>query len=666
MRIHLLLFVALICSSFLMAQDTFNDDFEGFTEGDFVTSGADNWNTWNNSSGGAVDARISVDQAYSGSNSLLLQGGGSTDIVLDFGGVSNSGMFIYTAKMFFPAGKGGYLNFQGTSTPGQTWTMNAYFNVNGGLIIDDAQNVQVATTFAQDTWIEVGFEVNLDANQWRVLLDGECVGIFMNGSTNAIAALNLYPRDNNDQFYIDDISYSWDEEAPIVTPSANDAAISLDADDAISFAGAVLPITGTLTNFGTNTINEVELSYTIGADVNTQTLSGLNLLTGSLDFALDNNVTLIDGNTPVVVRVVSVNGGVDENDCNYKAAVNYTGFTPHPDKNVFVEEGTGTWCVWCPRGDVFMNRMANKYQDKFVGIAVHNGNNDPMVVAEWDGGVGPFPGFTGYPGVIFDRSNVIDPSNLEASIIAGLQQAPNATMTHQATYEESSRELSISILTNFANDVDGDYRLVVGMTEDGVTGTSDGYNQANAYANQGPDAMGDYGILPNPVPAAQMVYNHTARALLTPFGGEENAFGVDIVTAGDYEHTFTYVVPEGYDLSKMHIVSAVVTANGADNGETSKVSQFVDTFDPQLDNTISIFPNPTQGLTQISIQLQKTTDVSISVVDAMGNLVSNRTYNNMSGNNVYPVDANDLASGVYYIRISTGDSFATKKIIVSK
>ena len=50
----------------------------------------------------------------------------------------------------------------------------------------------------------------------------------------------------------------------------------------------------------------------------------------------------------------------------------------------------------------------------------------------------------------------------------------------------------------------------------------------------------------------------------------------------------------------------------------------------------------------------------------MGNLVSNRTYNNMNGNNVYPVDATDLVSGVYYIRISTGDRFATKKIIVAK
>ena len=96
-------------------------------------------------------------------------------------------------------------------------------------------------------------------------------------------------------------------------------------------------------------------------------------------------------------------------------------------------------------------------------------------------------------------------------------------------------------------------------------------------------------------------------------------------------------------------------------------SRYLTDIASQIENeTIRIFPNPTQGLTQISIQLQKTTDVSISVVDAMGNLVSNRTYNNMNGNNVYPVDATDLVSGVYYIRISTGDRFATKKIIVAK
>jgi len=38
----------------------------------------------------------------------------------------------------------------------------------------------------------------------------------------------------------------------------------------------------------------------------------------------------------------------------------------------------------------------------------------------------------------------------------------------------------------------------------------------------------------------------------------------------------------------------------------------------------------------------------------------------MTGENIYPIDASDLASGVYYIRISTGDKFATKKLIVAK
>ena len=663
---NLLLLIAMFCSGILIAQDTFNDNFEGFAEGDFVTSGADNWNTWNNSTGGAVDARISSDQSASGTNALLLQGGGSTDIVLDFGGVRNSGMFIFSTKMYFPAGKGGYMNFQGTSTPGQTWTMNAAFGTNGSLAIDDAEVVQVASTYKQEEWFELGFEINLDANQWKVLINGECVGVFFNGTTNAVASLNLYPRDNNDQFYIDDIIYTWEADAPIVTPSVNDAAISLDAADAVSLAGAQLPITGTLTNFGTAVINEVQLAYSIGENDYTQTLSGLDLLTGSYDFTLENSVILSDGITPVVVKVISVNGSMDENDCNDKGAVNFTGFVPHPDKNVFVEEGTGTWCPWCPRGDVFMNRMADKYQDRFVGIAVHNGQNDPMVVSDWDAGIGPFPGFTGYPGVIFERSNVIDPSGLEPSVILGLQNAPLSIMTHEAVYDESSRELTITVVTNFMSDASGDYRLVVGMTEDGVTGTSAAYNQANNYAGAGPDAMGDYGILPNPVPAAQMVYNHTARALLTPFGGLDDAFGTGDITAGAYENTFTYTVPETYDLEKMHIVSAVISAAGADNAKTSKVSLFVDTFDPVLENSISISPNPTNGITQVSVQLDKVSDVTIQVIDAVGNLLSNRLYQNMNGENIYPVDATHLASGVYYLRISTNDKFATKKIIVAK
>ena len=40
-----------------------------------------------------------------------------------------------------------------------------------------------------------------------------------------------------------------------------------------------------------------------------------------------------------------------------------------------MEEGTGTWCGWCPRGIVAFRYMAEKYPETFIGIAVHKSDN---------------------------------------------------------------------------------------------------------------------------------------------------------------------------------------------------------------------------------------------------------------------------------------------------
>ena len=53
------------------------------------------------------------------------------------------------------------------------------------------------------------------------------------------------------------------------------------------------------------------------------------------------------------------------------------------------------------------------------------------------------------------------------------------------------------------------------LTEDGVRRVmTSGYNQVNAYAGNALGPMGGFESLPNPVPAAQMVYDHVARVLL--------------------------------------------------------------------------------------------------------------------------------------------------------
>ena len=48
----------------------------------------------------------------------------------------------------------------------------------------------------------------------------------------------------------------------------------------------------------------------------------------------------------------------------------------HYPRTVVYEEGTGTWCGWCPLGGFLLDELGRQHPDRFVGIAVHR--NDEM------------------------------------------------------------------------------------------------------------------------------------------------------------------------------------------------------------------------------------------------------------------------------------------------
>ena len=667
---HLLSFLLLFCCLGLSAQ-SFADDFESYGVGEYPSATNPTWTTWSGTEGGAEDVRVTDANALSGTNSIYFEGegaGGPQDVILDFGGVKNSGTFTFSASFFVPTGKGAYFNFQGTGSPGQIWSLNTFMRPNGSFEVDDTQALWVSSSFRHDSWFNVTIEANLTYNFWRVFMDGNCIGSFSNTGTNAVASLDLFSIDANYDFYVDDVSYDYSVDAEEPAEIVDDVFLVLNSNETFGFAGLERQISGTFINNGVNTISSVELDYNIGADNYSELLENLDIPAGeSLDFNLQNTVVLQNDPTTVGVSVLRVNGNDgDDDECNNVGSLTYSGFTPHPDRKVFAEEATGTWCQWCPRGDVFMNLMAERYPDHFVGIAVHNG--DPMVVSEWDSGLPSFPGFSGYPSVIFDRTTIIDPSQLEPNVAANLQLAPESTSEHWATFDEASRELTVTVATTFAEQAIGDYRLVVGLTEDGVMGSSSAYAQSNAYAGGGNGVMGGYENLPNPVPASIMVYNHTSRALFTPFSGLQNAFSANvIVSPGTYENTFSYVIPAGYNIENMHIVSAVLKSGGlADNAHSTTIESSVDTKDLSFENDITLSPNPANELTHIRIPLEETSTVKIQVVDAMGRTIQYRDYGKMSGDQVYPLLTHNFTPGIYYIKIQANDKFGIKKLMISK
>ena len=61
-----------------------------------------------------------------------------------------------------------------------------------------------------------------------------------------------------------------------------------------------------------------------------------------------------------------------------------------------VEEYTGTWCGNCPRGIVGLSRLAEDFGDRFIGIAIHTGDSEPMVIPTYPSlvpGAGGIPAF---------------------------------------------------------------------------------------------------------------------------------------------------------------------------------------------------------------------------------------------------------------------------------
>ena len=92
-------------------------------------------------------------------------------------------------------------------------------------------------------------------------------------------------------------------------------------------------------------------------------------------------------------------------------------------------------------------------------------------------------------------------------------------------------------------------------------------------------------------------------------------------------------------------------------------------FDPPLsieDNTIgkfSIYPNPNDGSFNVKLNGQTSENISISVFDIRGRSIFNNIYSNSSNFNER-VDLNGVHSGIYMMKIQSGNQTITKKIIV--
>jgi len=208
-----------------------------------------------------------------------------------------------------------------------------------------------------------------------------------------------------------------------------------------------------------------------------------------------------------------------------------------------------------------------------------------------------------------------------------------------------------------------DYRLAVILTEDGVTGTSSGYNQANAYAGGGNGPMGGYENLPNPVPAADMVYDHVARAILGSFDGQVGSIPASIDADGEYTYTFNYSIPADFAEENMHIV-VVVVDNATGNILNANTFGMAPNSNTEIASPIDlkVFPNPTAS--NVNVTFDAEGDYQVYITNISGKLMASKQFTNLSGEQVVEFDVSGYAAGSYVLTVSGEQSSYSKTVII--
>ncbi|HEY0031253.1 MAG TPA: T9SS type A sorting domain-containing protein [Bacteroidia bacterium] len=666
----------LIAATMSKAQ-TFSDTFESYTSGIALGPQSPDWRTWAGAGGGADDANVVITDNHTtgGTKSIYFSStssaGGPQDVVLPFTASAplSTGQFTFTSWFKVPTSKTAYFNFQGTSTMGNMYVLDCFMTSTGAVNIQNAGTIVASGTHPFGAWFELTITANFNTNLWELKIDGVSQGTWSNAN-NQVWGIDYYPADAAASFWLDDVSYNV---VPYTLPAVNAAGNLVGVSNGL--VGQTRNPAVTVKNLGTTTITSYDLSITHnGGTPVVQSVTGLSLASLATNVTtITTPFTLVSGANTFTATISNVNGmGADGDTSDDVISVTVTPVTPAAGKVVVAEEGTGTWCQWCPRGAVYMDAMTAKYAGFFAPIAVHNG--DPMTVTDYDAAIGTLIG--GYPSALVDRQPEIDPSGLETGILARVVVAPKALVVNGATYNTTTRVLNVSVTSTIQTAISGNYKVACVITEDDVTGTTSAYNQSNAYAGGASGPMGGFESLANPVPAAQMTYDHVARFISPDFTGIPNATGTTAASGAVFTYNFSFTLPAAYDDSQIHIVGMFIDPTGKiDNAGFTTIAQAVTNgyvsgsgvgVNDMLnapDAVVSVYPNPSSNNSTISLNLTKASDVQVAIYAVDGSLVASKSYGQLNGGVLLPVDMSKFNTGMYFVNVTIDGNTSVVKLI---
>ena len=227
-----------------------------------------------------------------------------------------------------------------------------------------------------------------------------------------------------------------------------------------------------------------------------------------------------EGVHTIELTVSKVNGNENVNSAS-SATYSVIALEKGADRVSVVEEQTGTWCGWCPRGHVALDLLNKQLGDKVVTLAGHITQNassvDPMNIYQLDENstqedafadygyiamrLSTMLGSGGLPGAMFDRLIAADPyvginttkgkngtyefgaTDLVKTIQEKIPSEADFSMT-ASWADDKNTDIKVDLTTTFNYDRFGSfpYGVAFVLSENGMTGKGATWKQLNYYS----------------------------------------------------------------------------------------------------------------------------------------------------------------------------------------
>lgn len=255
-----------------------------------------------------------------------------------------------------------------------------------------------------------------------------------------------------------------------------------------------------------------------------------------------------------------------------------------------IEEFTGTWCQYCPRGMVGMEKVHETYGDQVVQIAAHY--DDPMAISAYSSIISSY--CDGFPSSVIDRMYESDPSfsELKKVLSVSLNRVAPAAVDLSAQWDSDAKnKVVFNTTTNFSySDDSGQYGIAFVLVEDGLTGTGSNWAQKNAYSGNGTGDMAWWGRQGTSVTGVK--YNHVAVAGWSVKTGVTNSVNSNIDANVTQKFTYTGSISSNaviQDKSKLKAIAMLIdkTTGRIVNAAQSAIADFatdIQTVEKAKDN----------------------------------------------------------------------------------